>query len=91
MLKGIAILLNLKRLVGGGTTNNLTNLLNSLLVYGGLIMEDSSSKLISFVCDGVTMFISVHSGVTTQIYKRVAPFMLVQCVAHWINMGFQTH
>lgn len=91
MLKGIAILLNLKRLVGGGATNNLTNVLNSLLVYRGLIMEDISSKLISFVCDGVTMFIGVHSGVTTQIYKSVAPFMLVQCFAHWINMGFQTH
>ncbi len=77
MLKGIAILLNLKRLVGGATTNNLTNVLNSLLVYGGLIIEDISSKLISFGCDGVRMFIGVHSGVTTQIYKRVAPFMLV--------------
>jgi hypothetical protein len=54
-------------------------------------MEDNSSKLISFVCDGVIMFIGVHSGVTTQIYKSVIPFMLVQCVAHWINMGFQTH
>lgn len=40
-------------------------------------MEDINIKLISFVCDGVVMFIGVHSGVTTQIYKRVAPFMLV--------------
>jgi len=64
-------------LVGGGTTNNLNNVLNSLLVYGGLIMEDINIKLISFVCDGVVMFVGVHSGVTTQIYKRVAPFMLV--------------
>jgi hypothetical protein len=78
-------------LVGGGATNNQTNVLNSLLVYGDLIMEDISSKLISFVCDGVLMFIGVHSGVTTQIYKRIASLMLLQCVAHWINMGFQTH
>jgi hypothetical protein len=77
VLKGIAILLNLKRLVGGGTTNNLINVLNSLLVYGDLIMEDISNKLISFVCDGVLMFIGVHSGATTQIYKRIAPLMLV--------------
>jgi hypothetical protein len=33
--KCILILLNLERLVGGGITNNLTNMkLNSLMVYG---------------------------------------------------------
>ncbi len=49
-----------------------------------------SKKLISFGSDGVTVFIGVHIGVTTQICKKVAPFMLVvHYVAHQTNMVMQ--
>jgi hypothetical protein len=50
-----------------------------------------SKKLISFSFDGVTIFIGVHIGVTTQICEKVAPFMLiVHYVAHQTNMVMQT-
>ncbi len=69
----------------GGTVNNLINvILKSLMVNGGLTMEDISNKLISFGSDGVVVFIGVHSGVTTQITKKATLFMLV---VHWLHIG----
>jgi hypothetical protein len=54
-------------------------------------MEEISYKLIYFGSNGVVVFISVHSGVTTQIYKRATPFMFfIHCVAHWTNLIVQT-
>jgi hypothetical protein len=63
--KYILVLLNLERLVGVGTSNNLVNVfLNSLLAYGGFITWEIINKLICFGCDGV-VFIGIHNGVTT--------------------------
>jgi hypothetical protein len=40
-------------------------------------------QLICFGFDGVIMFIGVQNGVTTQICKRIVPFVfVVHCVAH---------
>jgi hypothetical protein len=51
--KCIPILLNLERLVSGGIVDHLTNvILKSLMVNGGLTMEDISNKLISFGSNG---------------------------------------
>jgi hypothetical protein len=82
------ILLNLERLVSGGTTNNFTNVIsNSFLVYLGLIVEDIHHKLICFEFDAIVVFIGVHSGVTTQIYQKAIPFMLViHFLTHWTNL-----
>jgi hypothetical protein len=81
--KCILVLLNLKRLVSGGTVDNLTNvILKSLMVNGGLTMEEISIKLTSLVLMGIVVFTNVHSGVTTQFTKKPAPFMLtIHCVA----------
>ncbi len=55
----------------GGIANNLTNvILRSLMVNGGLTMEEISNKLIPFGSNGVVVFIGAHNGVTTQIAKR---------------------
>ncbi len=63
--KCIPILLNLKKLVNGGTFDNLTNVnFDSLMVYEGFTMYEINSKLIFFGYDGVIIFIDVHSGVT---------------------------
>ncbi len=44
------ILLNLDRFLDDGMINNLTNMIqNSLLVYGGLTVEEISSKLVFLV------------------------------------------
>ncbi len=51
--KCIPILLNLERLVNIGIADNLTNLiLKSLIINGGLTMEEINSKLISFGFNG---------------------------------------
>lgn len=90
--KKLPILLNLKTLVGGGIINNLDNvILNCLPVYGDLTMQKVNNKFNFFGSSGVVVFIGVYSGVTTQIYKRVFPFMLaIHCVMHWTNLVMQT-
>jgi hypothetical protein len=58
------ILLNLKKLVNGGTFDNLTNVIfYSLMVYEGFTMYEINSKLICFGYDGAIIFIDFHSGV----------------------------
>ncbi len=50
--KRISILLTLGKLIDNGIANNLTTMiLNSLLVYGALIIEKINSKQIFFGCD----------------------------------------
>ncbi len=50
-------------------------------------MEEINNKLIFLGFDGVVVFIGVHNGVTMQITKKVALFMLVvHYVAHWTNL-----
>jgi hypothetical protein len=90
--KCIPILLNLERLVNGGTVKNFTNMiLKSMMVNGGLTMEDISSKQFFLVLMWVVVFTNVHSGVTTQITKKAGPFMLtIYCVAHQTNPSMQT-
>ncbi len=90
--KHIPILLHLERLVSGGNVDNLTNVIfKSLMVNGGLTMEESSKKLISFDFNGVVVFTCVHNGVITQITKKATPFMFdVHCVAHWTYLIMQT-
>jgi hypothetical protein len=68
--KCILILLNLEKLISGGTTNNLTNVtFNSLLVYGDLTLGEIN-KLICFGSNGVVVLTCVYSGVTTLILTR---------------------
>lgn len=50
--KRISILLTLGKLIDNGITDNLTTMiLNSLPVYGALIIEKISNKQICFGCD----------------------------------------
>jgi hypothetical protein len=58
--KCISILLNSEKLIGSGTINNLTTvILNYLLIYGGLTVEEINNKLICFGFDGGVIFIGV--------------------------------
>ncbi len=79
-------------LVGDGIINNLSNvILNCLPIYGDLTMRKVSNKFYFFGFNGVVVFIGVRSGVTTQIYKRLLPFMLaIHCVMHCTNLVMQT-
>jgi hypothetical protein len=51
--------------------------MNSLLTYGGLIMEDIKNKLICFGSSGVDVFRSVHNGLKTQFRKSATPFIFL--------------
>jgi hypothetical protein len=58
------LLLNLERVFGGGSSNNLTLLiLRSLEEYEGLLIEQIASKVVCLGSYGVSMFTSVHMGV----------------------------
>jgi hypothetical protein len=51
--KCISILLNLEKLIDNGIVDNIiVVILNCLLVYGGLIVEEINSEVICFDCDG---------------------------------------
>jgi len=71
--KKVPLLLNLARLLGGGTIDNLIALiLKSLMEYGGLRIEHVVSKLTCFAFDKVVMFMSIQTNVVTQLkYKTM--------------------
>jgi len=70
--KRVPLLLNLARLLGGGTIDNLTALiLKSLMEYGGLTREHVISKLTCFASDKVAMFASIQTSVVTQLKYKV--------------------
>jgi hypothetical protein len=65
--------------------------MDNVLQYGGPLESNLVSKLISFGVDGVLIFQGAKSGVTTQLKKKFAPYMLgVHCVEHQANLVVQT-
>jgi len=75
--KKVPLLLNLERLLGGGTVDNLTTLiLKSLMEYGGLTTEHVVNKLTCFASDKVAVFTSIQTSfVVTQFkYKAMHHF-----------------
>jgi len=90
--KRMLLLLDLERVFGGGSTNNLiTLILMSLVEYGDLIVEHIASKLVCFSLDGVVVFIGVHIGVSTQLKSNSTHFLtLVHYMAHWTNLTMKT-
>ncbi len=71
--KRVPLLLNLERLLGGGTLDNLTILiLKSLIEYGGLTIEYVVSKLTCFASNKVAMFMSIQTNIVKQFkYKAM--------------------
>ncbi len=79
--KCISILLNLEKLIGDGTIDNLTIVIsNFLLVYGGLIVEKISNKLICFGFDGVVVFIGVFKEYKLLVVRMNDDFHFVLIV-----------
>jgi hypothetical protein len=80
----MSLLLNLKRVIGGSNVNNLTQLImQSLMDYGGLIIDQIHSKLICFGSNGVAVFIRLQIGVATQSKSKIAFFVIIymHCMA----------
>jgi hypothetical protein len=51
------ILLNFERIVDGGTSNNfIIVIIDSFVVFGGMLEIDLINKVVCFVVDNVTIF-----------------------------------
>ncbi len=82
------LLLNLEKVFCGGTINKLTQLiLKSLMEHGGLTTKHVVSKFTCFGSDKVVVFISIHTGVITQLKSKKTPFIIgVHYMAHCTNL-----
>jgi len=84
----ILILLNLEIWLVMAHPITLPNvIMNLLLIYGGLTMKEINGKLIWFGFYGVTMFRSVHSGVTlgeTFFFEFIKCLSKIQDDIYWL-------
>ncbi len=84
--------MNLKLVIEGGGSNNLTTMLvDSIAIYGGLSEGDLASRLVCFVADGVIVFQGLKTRVTMQFTNKHAPFVTgLHYIAHKCNLVAQT-
>jgi hypothetical protein len=62
----VPILLNLQRVIDGATFDNLTRLIvENLVKFGGLTETKMTNKLVCYGANGMTIFQSLKSIVTT--------------------------
>ena len=63
-------------------------LLDALRELGGLTLEQIREKLLCFGADGATVFHGVSGGVTVQLQREFAPFLIgVHCGNHKTNLA----
>ncbi len=81
------ILLNLERIVNGGTSNNLTFIIiHSLVVFGAMSETDITNKVVYFGANGVIIFQGLKIGVIVQSVSKHCPFVVgIHYMAHWCN------
>lgn len=79
----MSILVNLKQIPNGCTTNNLTNMIKiSMKVFGGSFDHDLATKVVCFDADDVGTFQGIKIRVATQLKKTFSPFRIhVHCIA----------
>jgi len=81
------ILLNLERIVNGGTHDNLTSMIIRFLAVFG----DISNIVVCFGVDSVTIFQGLKIGVTVQLVSKHCPFVVrIHCMTHRGNLIVQT-
>ena len=88
----IPYLISLERVVEGGGSDNLTQVIIDALTGAAKIERPALSKtLLCFGADGVSTFQGAKTGVTQQIQSKYAPFAIgVHCMAHRCNLAFKT-
>ena len=91
-LEHIPFFISLERVVEGGGSDNLTQVIIDALTGAAKIERLALSKtLLCFGADGVSTFQGAKTGVTHQIQSKYAPFALgVHCMAHRCNIAFKT-
>lgn len=77
----------------GGNTNQLTNTIMYLLLrQGGLNRETTTSEVVGFGADDISMFQGPKNDVTAQIWETWALFVVAaSCASHHINLVVETH
>lgn len=87
----VPILLNLEKIVDGGTSNNFINvIIRSLVVFYGMSKIYLSIKVVCFGADGVTIFQGLKIGVIVQLTNKHCPFLIwIHCMAHWCNLDVE--
>ncbi len=85
------ILLNLERIVNGGTSNNLTSIIIcSLVVFGGMSKSNIANKVVCFGVNNVIVFQSLKIGVIIQLVNKHFPFVVgIHYMAHRCNFVVQ--
>jgi hypothetical protein len=85
-------LLALERVEGGTGSNNLTKLITSFLKEnGGLLRENIQTKLLCFGADGASVFQGNRNGVTIQLVREFAPYLLeIHYCGHRLNLAVQS-
>lgn len=74
-------LLHLSCVSEDGTADHSTDvIMHALMCEGGLTKSEIASKLVCFGSDGVSTFQGARNGVTAQIRRKWAPFLLGQIV-----------
>jgi hypothetical protein len=88
----IPFLISLERVVEGGGSDNLTQVIIDALTGAAKMERLALSKtLFCLGADVVSTFQGAKTGVTQQIQSKYAPFALgVHCMAHRCNLAFKT-
>jgi hypothetical protein len=88
----VPILLNLERIVNGGTFDNLISIIiHSLAIFGGMLETNIANKVVCFGADGVRIFQSLKISVTIQLVSKHCLFVVgIDYMAHWCNLIVQT-
>ncbi len=78
------ILLNLRKIVDGGTYDNLTLIIIfSLVIFDGMPKAKIADKVVCFEVNGVTIFQGLKINVTIQMNnKHCIFFVRIYCMAH---------
>ncbi len=81
------ILLNLERIVNGGTFDNLTFVIVCyLIIVGGMSKINIINKVVYFGVDNVTIFQGLKTNVIVQLVNKHCLFVLgIHCIAHQCN------
>ncbi len=78
------IILNLEKIMDGGTFDNFTNVnIRSVIVFGGMLKIDLTNKVVYFGANGVSIFQSLKMNVFVQLINKHCPF-------HKCNLNVKT-
>jgi hypothetical protein len=84
----VPILLNLERIINGGTFDNLAfTTIRSHVIFGGMSETYIINKVVCFGADGVIIFQGLKIGVIIHLISKHYPFVArIHYMAHQCNL-----